>query len=193
MLPRAKRCPQGIGSCPPLPQSWPRLTKPYKGMGPAVPTRPGLPAHAPVPLDAAQRSPLPQFFLNMSPLDGKGFDGPGHSYKLSGIPPNPRSERGVRRTAKLPPHIVVEAVFVFYTRTLGRVPCATRSTGKPFSPTACMPGNPGSPHALCLIAKRHPATGLPPAFQASGADAQGKAIPKQRPCPTPSKVRREQC
>ena len=42
------------------------LTKPYKGMEPAAPTRPGLPAHAPIPLDAAQSSPFPlcpQFFL----------------------------------------------------------------------------------------------------------------------------------
>ena len=34
------------------------MAKPYKGMGPAVPMCPGLPAHAPVPIDAAQSSRL---------------------------------------------------------------------------------------------------------------------------------------
>ena len=73
------------------------LTKPYKGIRPAAPMRPGLPAHAPVPLDAAQSSPLPQFFLNTPPFDGKGFDGPGHSYKLSG---SPAPSGGVRCTKR---------------------------------------------------------------------------------------------
>ena len=79
------------------------LTKPYKGIRPAAPMRPGLPAHAPVPLDAAQSSPLPQFFLNTPPFDGKGFDGPGHSYKLSGSPPEagPLHNKG-RRERILP-------------------------------------------------------------------------------------------
>ena len=47
------------------------LTKPCKGIRPAALTRPGLPTHAPVPLDAAQSSSLrslPQVFLNSSPV-----------------------------------------------------------------------------------------------------------------------------
>ena len=47
------------------------LTKPCKGIRPAALTRPELPTHAPVPLDATQSSSLrslPQVFLNSSPV-----------------------------------------------------------------------------------------------------------------------------
>ena len=64
------------------------LTKPYKGMGPAAPTRPGLPAHVPVPLDAAQSIPLME----------KGLTVLGIAISFLG----PRSKRGVRCTTKPP-------------------------------------------------------------------------------------------
>ena len=83
---KSAACTQGRGAAIMATSLAGGLTEPYKGMGPAAPTRPGLPSHAPVPLEAAQSSPLPQFFLDTSPFDGKGFDDPGHSYKLSGIP-----------------------------------------------------------------------------------------------------------
>ena len=47
------------------------LTKPYKGIRPAALTRPELPTHAPVPLNAAQSSSLhslPRVFPNLSPV-----------------------------------------------------------------------------------------------------------------------------
>ena len=69
------------------------LTEPYKGMGPAAPTRPGLPAHAPIPLEAAQSGPfppLPQFSSRRRHLMGKGLTVLGIAISF----PEPRPERG---------------------------------------------------------------------------------------------------